>query len=172
VISKVFIICSVGLVLTVLAARMAHIRVISTDSSAPVGIYHLVPAPLTRGELVLACLPAESADLALTRGYLGAGNCPASAEPVAKIVGALPGDTVQLDRDFVAVNGTRIPHSPTLPRDSMNRPLEHIPWRTYRVDNGEVWLFGFNNPHSWDSRFWGSLPTSNVRGALRPILTW
>jgi len=171
-ISKVFIICSVSLVAAVLAARIAHIRVISTDSSAPVGIYHLVPAPLTRGELVLACLPAESADLALACGYLGAGNCPASAEPVAKIVGALPGDTVQLDQTFVAINGARIPNSPTLPRDSMGRPLEHAAWRIYHVPDGEVWLFGFNNPHSWDARFIGAIPSANVLGTLKPLITW
>ena len=171
-IRKVFLILTVSFLLAAFIARLEHIRIITTDSAAPNGIYHMVAAPLARGALVLACLPPDSARLALQRGYLAGGNCPGSAEPVAKMVGAVAGDTVQLDRDFVAINGARIPNSPTLPRDSMGRPLEHATWRVYEVAPGEVWLFGFNNPHSWDARFFAGIPSANVLGALKPIITW
>jgi conjugative transfer signal peptidase TraF len=171
-ISRLFVISTVGFALIVLIARVGRVRIVTTDSAAPNGIYHMMDTPLARGELVLACLPPDSARLALERSYLGAGNCPAGAEPVAKVIGALPGDTVQLDQAFVAINGTRIPDSPTLPRDSMGRPLEHAAWRVYHVPDGEVWLFGFNNPHSWDGRFFGPVPTVNVLGALKPLISW
>jgi conjugative transfer signal peptidase TraF len=153
-------------------ARIERIRIITTDSAAPAGVYQTVSMPLTHGVLVLACLPPEAARLALARGYLGAGDCPAGAEPVAKIVGALPGDTVDIKSGAVAVNGVWIPHSPTVARDSMNRPLEHTAWGRRTVMPGEVWLFGFNNPRSWDARFFGTVPISNVMGGLKPLITW
>lgn len=154
------------------AAVIGRVRIITTNSAAPAGIYRTVAATLTRGDLVLACLPRETTQLALERGYLGAGDCLAGAEPIAKVIGALPGDTVELEQGFVAVNGIRIPDSPTLPRDSAGRPLAHVAWGTRRVPEGEVWLFGFNNPRSWDGRYLGSVPTDNVLGVLEPLITW
>jgi conjugative transfer signal peptidase TraF len=153
-------------------ARIEHIRIITTNSAAAAGVYQTVSMPLAHGVLVLACLPSEAARLALARGYLGAGDCPAGAEPVAKMVGALPGDTVDIESGAVAVNGVWIPHSLTAARDSMSRPLEHTAWGRRMVAPGTIWLFGFNNPHSWDGRYFGALPISNVIGGLQPLITW
>ena len=50
-----------------------------------------------RGALVAACLPAAIARTGLARGYLREGDCPAGAEPVAKVIGALPGDVVEIE---------------------------------------------------------------------------
>jgi type IV secretory pathway protease TraF len=47
-----------------------------------------------------------------------------------------------------------------------------VPWGRRRVAPGEVWLFGFHNPRSWDARYFGPVPLSGVRGVLQPILTW
>ncbi len=173
--SKPFVLtltAAIGSVLTITIARVEDIRIITTDSAAPAGIYRMVSAPLTRGELVLACLPPESARLAMARGYLGAGECSAGAEPVAKLIGAVPGDTVDIELGWVAVNGVRIPHSPTVARDTMGQPLEHTSWGMRRVAPGEVWLFGFNNPRSWDARYFAGVPIINVLGGLTPIITW
>jgi conjugative transfer signal peptidase TraF len=169
---KLLIVLAAGFALIVGIARIERIRIITTNSAAPAGIYQIVPKPLTRGSLVLACLPPVSAQLAMARGYLSDGDCPAGAEPVAKKVGALPGDALNIESGAVAVNGVWIPHSSTVARDSMNRPLEHAAWGKRMVMPGEVWLFGFNNPHSWDARFFGSVPISNVMGGLKPLITW
>lgn len=91
---------------------------------------------------------------------------------VAKLIGAVPGDTIDIESGWVAVNGVRIPHSPTVARDTMGRPLEHAAWGMRRVAPGEVWLFGFNNPRSWDARYFGGIPTANLLGGLTPIITW
>jgi conjugative transfer signal peptidase TraF len=168
-----FLAATIGVfVLVVAIARIESIRIITTDSAAPVGIYQASSVPLTDGALVLACLPPKAARLALARGYLGAGNCPAGAEPVAKIVGALPGDTIDIESGAVAVNGVWIPHSPTMARDSRGRSLEHVAWGERTVMPSQVWLFGFNNSHSWDARFFGSVPIANVMGGLKPLITW
>ncbi len=54
----------------------------------------------------------------------------------------------------------------------MGRPLVHAAWGSHRVTDGQVWLFGFNNPRSWDARYFGDVPAANILGALKPIITW
>ena len=153
--------------------RLFHLRITLTDSSAPAGIYRLVTCTAAgRGALVAACLPQPIASDGLMRGYLRRGDCPAGAEPVAKIVGALPGDVVAVEPGWVAVNGARFQDSRTAARDSAGKPLAHVLWGVRRVSTGEVWLFGFNDPRSWDSRYFGPIPLTSIRGALQPVVTW
>ncbi len=88
------------------------------------------------------------------------------------MLGALPGDVVEVAPDGVVVNGVPFANSATAARDSTGRPLEHMAWGVRRVDTGEVWLFGFRNARSWDARYFGAVPVSGVRGVLRPIVRW
>jgi conjugative transfer signal peptidase TraF len=144
----------------------------NTDSAAPAGIYRVVGHRVARGDLVAACLPIAVAQEGLARGYLRTGGCPGNAEPVDKIVGALPGYIVEIEPGWVAINGVRIAHSSTAAHDSAGRPLEHVAWGKRQVAANEVWLFGFNDRRSWDSRYFGPIPVANVRGKLDPVLTW
>ena len=149
-----------------------HVEILTTDSSTAPGLYWRSAGVPRRGTLVLACLTPEAAHFALERGYLGAGGCPGETEPVAKIVGALPGDTVDVEPDWVAVNGSRFANSATADRDTAGRPLPHVPFGTRLVGPGAVWLFGFNDARSWDARYFDSTPLSNVLGNLEAITTW
>ena len=144
----------------------------NTDSAAPAGVYRVSPRKLQRGELVAACLPIAIAQEGLARGYLRTGACAGNAEPVGKIVGALPGDIVEIEPGWVAVNGARFAHSGAATHDSADRPLPHVAWGNRRVAASEVWLFGFNDRRSWDSRYFGPVPLANVRGEIKPVLTW
>ncbi len=144
----------------------------NTDSAAPVGVYLVVSGEPKRGDLVAACLPIAIAQQGLARGYVRTGSCPGDAEPVGKIIGALPGDTVQVERGWVSVDSVRFARSAVAERDSARRPLRHVPWGKYLVGADQVWLFGFNDSRSWDSRYFGPIPRANVRGKLQPILTW
>ena len=119
-----------------------------------------------------ACLPDAVARTGLKRGYLAEGDCPAGAEPIAKVIGAMPGDVVELEPGGVAVNGMKFTNSRTAARDSAGRSLTHVLSGAYRVSASEVWLFGFNNIRSWDARYFGPVPLANVRGVLRPLGTW
>jgi conjugative transfer signal peptidase TraF len=154
------------------AGHLLQLRITFTDSAAPAGIYRLITVPAARGALVAACLPAAIARTGLTRGYLQAGDCPGGVEPVAKVLGALPGDVVEVAPDGVAVNGVPFANSATAARDSAGRPLAHVAWGLRRVSTGEVWLFGFHNGRSWDARYFGPVPLTAVRGVLRPIVRW
>jgi conjugative transfer signal peptidase TraF len=144
----------------------------NTDSAAPTGIYRLAGHEIERGELVAACLPISIAKQGLARGYLRTGPCPGNAEPIGKIIGALPGDVVDVEGGWVSVNGVRFKRSAVAECDSGGRPLRHMAWGRYEVAANEVWLFGFNDSRSWDSRYFGPIPRANVRGKLETIVTW
>ena len=153
--------------------RVLGLRISLTDSAAPAGIYRIVRGvSVKHGELVGACLPASIAQEGLARGYLQQGDCPSGAEPVAKIVGALPGDVLEVQPGWVSVDGQVFADSAVAAHDSIGRPLPHVPWGRRQVAPGEVWLFGFHNVRSWDARYFGPVPLSEVRAALKPVLTW
>ena len=156
----------------VVVGRLLHLRVMLTDSSARAGVYRLIAAPAGRGALVAACLPVAIGRSGRARGYLRQGDCPAGAEPVAKVIGALPGDLVELCRDRVAINGVSFANSRTAAHDSDGRALHHESWGARRVAPGQAWLFGFNDARSWDARYFGPVPRANVRGVLKPVVTW
>jgi conjugative transfer signal peptidase TraF len=147
--------------------RVLSLRISLTDSAAPAGIYRIV-----QGVLVGACLPPSIAQEGLARGYLSKGDCPGGAEPVAKTIGALPGDVLEVQPGWVSVDGRVFAGSVVAARDSINRPLPHVAWGSRQVGPGEVWLFGFHNVRSWDARYFGPVPLSGVQGVLKPILTW
>src|SRR5579875_1433787 len=153
------------------------LRIALTDSACPPGIYRataLRPGnPLVRDELVLVCLPEDLARFALARGYLARGaGCGDGIEPVGKRIGALAGDTVTLAPDYITVNDRRLPNSESRTRDTRRRNVPHIAFGTYRVADGEVWLFGEADPRSWDSRYFGAVPAGAVRAELKPVITW
>ena len=161
----------------ILGFWLLNLRIALTDSACPPGIYRaaaLQPGDaLARGELVLVCLPEDLARFALERGYLARGaGCGDGIEPVGKRIGALSGDTVALAPDYVAIDGKRLPNSASRSSDTRGRPVPHIVFGNYRVRHGEVWLFGEDDSRSWDSRYFGPVPTSAVRAELNPVITW
>jgi conjugative transfer signal peptidase TraF len=143
-----------------------------TDSAGPAGVYRIVSGGFRRGDLVAVCLPISIARLGLARGYLRSGACPGKAEPISKIIGAGPGDRVEVEPGYVSVNGAPFERSAVASRDSAGRLLSHAAWGSHRVGTSEIWLFGFNDRRSWDSRYFGPVPLANVRGNIKPIVTW
>lgn len=154
------------------AGNAIGVLISNTDSAAPAGVYRVVGHEIRRGELIVACLPIAIAKEGLAHGYLRTGGCTGNAEPVGKIVGALPGDVVEIEPGWVAVNGVRFKHSAVKARDSANRALPHVAWGSRRVAAGQVWLFGFNDRSSWDSRYFGPIPLANIRGEIEPVVVW
>lgn len=70
------------------------------------------------------------------------------------------------------MNGARFARSKVATHDSAYRPLPHVAWGSHRAGAGQVWLFGFNDRRSWDSRYFGPIPLANVRGEIKPVVTW
>ncbi len=70
------------------------------------------------------------------------------------------------------MNGVRFKRSAVAAHDSAGRALSHVAWGRHRVASGEVWLFGFNDRRSWDSRYFGPVPLANVRGEIEQVIAW
>jgi conjugative transfer signal peptidase TraF len=144
---------------------------LNVSRSAPRGIYRTIGDAPARGALVVACLPPAVGALGRARGYLRPGDCPGGAQPVLKRIGAVAGDRVELDSDGVTVSGVRLLARPIEALDSAGRPLPHAAFGFRVAAPGEVWLFGPLPGRSWDSRYFGPVPATSVRGVVWPLLT-
>lgn len=145
---------------------------ICTTPSLPVGVWRAVDAPVVRGVVVLVCLPEPTATLASSRGYIGAGQCPDGRQPLGKSVLAIRGDTVSVSDAGLALNGRPLPRTTRLPRDSEGRALPRVAAGIYVVRAGDIWLVAPDHRRSFDSRYFGPVPTGNVRSTLRPVMVW
>jgi conjugative transfer signal peptidase TraF len=163
---------AVGLFLAAyLGPRVAGVRV-NTSASMPRGLYRVVEGELSRGAVVAACLPLDVALFGLERHYLGAGTCPGGAKPVVKKVGGLAGDLLEVTTKGVVVNGEVLPRSRPLAEDRGGRPLAPFPRGPRRLAAGEVWLYSPHEARSWDSRYYGPIPASNVLHVVAPLVTF
>lgn len=142
---------------------------INATASAPKGIWRvskLDPNAMQRGMLVSICPPdLQIIEIMRDRGFLDLGDCPRT-ETVAllKPVVAVPGDTVSVTASGIAVNG-RI-----LPRSVPERGMPAYPAGNYRVPRGNVWLISSFSAGSFDSRYFGPVPLTKLRGRAVPIL--
>lgn len=139
--------------------------------SLPRGIYRTVNGPLVRGAIVVTCLPDSVARFALQRGYLWRGDCPGGVVPLGKLVLAISGDTISLSGDGLRLNGRAIRNTRPRKEDSQRRPLTHYPYGTHVVRPGEIWLFSPYHPLSFDSRYFGPVPSGRVLSRLAPVWT-
>jgi len=139
--------------------------------SLPMGIYHVRDTPVQVGDVVATCLGEEASALALVRGYLGKGNCPHGTGPVGKVLAAIAGDTVTVTADGVWVGAHLLPNSAPLERDTQGYTLPEI--RGPRIlGAGEVWLYSGYHARSFDSRYFGPVSASAIRGKAVPLWVW
>jgi len=142
------------------SARIAY----NASASAPLGWYlvRAVASPQV-GDYVLATLPKDAATLAAQRGYLPAGL------PVLKQVAAVAGQHVcvrgielSIDNELSVL---------VLRHDTLGRPL--TAWQQCRtLLHGELFLANVGNAASFDSRYFGPVSMSAVRGQAVPLWTW
>ncbi len=123
--------------------------------------------PVTVGDLVFVCPPSSAPFLeARERGYLRYGLCVGGLAPLIKTVAALPGQQVEIGEN-VTVDGRPIPASGVRAADGEGRPLR--PFAGGIVPPGHLFLHS-SFASSYDSRYFGPLPTSGLLGLARPVL--
>ncbi len=142
---------------------------INASSSLPLGLY--LATSDDRAGLVEFCPAEPFARFAVARGYREAGNCPDGAAPLLKPVVAKPGDIVDFSARGIAVNGSLLPNTAPMPRDTKGRELTPWPTGRYVVQPGTVWLASSYNPRSFDSRYFGPVCVAMIRDHVRPLLT-
>ena len=139
------------------------------SASLPRGFYRPpFPDTLARGDLIRACLPAAHAPLALERRYLYPGLCPGGTEPLAKVVVALPGDTVHVDSTGTRVNGRRRVRAPVVRLDSKKRRVPAL-LGTRVLGDGECFVLSTYVRHSYDSRYFGPVDCSPPHVVLSAV---
>ena len=147
---------------------IAGVRINAT-SSLPLGFYQVTTDG--RAPLVEFCPQEPYGRFAADRGYRPAGNCSDGAGPLMKPVVASAGDLVEVSSRGIAVNGVLLLNTAARARDSQARPIQPWPKGQYRVPAGSVWVASSYNPWSFDSRYFGPIPTSIIRNRLKPFLT-
>lgn len=147
------------------AAWRAPIRIAyNASASAPLGWYEVrvVTSPQV-GAYVLVMLPNDASALAAKRGYLPAGL------PILKQVAAVAGQHVCTRSDAILIDGAM--SVDVLHSDRIGRPLPA--WRQCRsLVEGELFLLNASNAASFDSRYFGPVSVSAVRGQAIPLWTW
>jgi type IV secretory pathway protease TraF len=116
---------------------------LNTTPSVPVGLYAVAFGQPHRGDYISLCLPDALAEEGAEKGYVPRfGPCPHFTEPLVKELAAVGGDVVDTAQ-----------------------------WGRIRLAADQVFVRGAH-PRSWDSRAFGPIPSSCLRGKLVPILTW
>lgn len=132
----------------------------NASASAPLGFYRVLADPIRRGDLALARTPNSVRRLASERGYLPEGV------PLVKRVAALDGDTVCAVGRAITIDGRAV--AKQLAADHLGRPLPA--WAGCRtLGPGEVFLLMEGVQDSFDSRYFGPVPTSAIIGKLVPL---
>ena len=138
--------------------------VYNPSDSVPRGWYRIAPADsLQVGSIVLARLPAPAAVLAAQRDYLPAGI------PLLKRIGAVAPQRVCVDGTSVRIDEVSV--AAVMRADGRDRPL--LAWQQCRhLTRGELFLLSSTNPASFDSRYFGPIPASEVIGSAQSLWTW
>jgi conjugative transfer signal peptidase TraF len=157
----------------IISTQLASNFRVTISASLPRGFWRVdsIAQPLHYDEIVTFC-PPENAVIAIakTREYVGPGRCPAGIETQMKPVVALPGDTVEVEADGIRVNDILLPNSAPLEWDGQRRKAPAVAFSKEVVPYGFVWLVSTYNPWSFDSRYYGKVPTSTIRQSVRPLL--
>ncbi|MGK9458255.1 S26 family signal peptidase [Enterobacter ludwigii] len=83
-----------------------------------------------------------------------------------KIVDGIAGDTVSVDPEETAINGSMVGEGLALAAESGHTEQELT--RSGVVPNGRLWMMG-RTRYSFDSRYWGSLDESQIIGRAYPL---
>ena len=145
----------------------------NTTPSLPVGLYRIrslgeVPR---RGAVVGFCLEGEAARTGLARGYVHpeglepmvyGKRCSSGTGIIGKPVAGVPGDTVEVAREGVRINGVLLRRSRVPTMDRRGRPLTGIPWGRTILRPGDYWLQSEYAANSYDSRLYGPVRIERI----------
>jgi conjugative transfer signal peptidase TraF len=134
-------------------------------ASLPLGLYWLSPERRSQakvGALVAFPVPAHVRALVAERRYLPPGAM------LVKPVVATSADSVCTDEDTLTVNGA--PLGAIRTEDTRGRPLPRDE-RCGPLPEGQIFVAS-HLPTSFDSRTFGPVPLSDIRGTVTPLWTY
>jgi len=89
-----------------------------------------------------------------------------------KPIVAVAGDHVEVTTYGIRVNEKLIPNSAAHLKDHRGRSLAPWPDGEYIVPTGSLWVISDFNSWSFDSRYFGPIPSSIIQHRLRPLWTF
>jgi conjugative transfer signal peptidase TraF len=138
----------------VLLLGVFGIRLNIASNSLPPGLYRIVPAG--KGSDLLMCPTGVAEKVSIEREYrVKSFGCGDGYAPLLKPIAARAGDTVTLSQAGVAVNGKLLQNSKQYPKDGIGRTMPMVPFGSYAVLPGTVWVISSYNRFSFDSRYFG-----------------
>jgi conjugative transfer signal peptidase TraF len=138
----------------VLLLGVVGIRLNIASNSLPPGLYRIVSAG--KGSDLLICPTGVAEKVSIEREYrVKSFGCDDGYAPLLKPIAARAGDTITLSEAGVAVNGKLLQNSKQYPKDGIGRPMPLVPFGTYAVLPGTVWVISSYNRYSFDSRYFG-----------------
>ena len=142
------------------------------SDSLPRGLYLLAPGEAQRGQVARVCLPPAIAEYAVKRNIERAGgDCPGGLIALGKVVAAVEGDVVDVERDGVRINGALWPQSQQKAFDLHGRRIDLLqPFGPQRLGPGLVFLMG-RHRDSFDARYFGPIARAALDGRFIPLLT-
>jgi conjugative transfer signal peptidase TraF len=136
--------------------------------SYPLGIWRIQPTnqEAVIGDLVFICPPDTPAfGQGVERGYLPTGSCPSGTAPLIKTVVAVAGHVVEVE-DTIVIDGIGLQNSLVRSTDAEGRPLSAFVGG--QIPPGFV-FFDSDFGGSFDSRYFGPLPTDGILGLAEPV---
>ncbi|MDA9448359.1 conjugative transfer signal peptidase TraF [Bradyrhizobium sp. CCBAU 21360] len=165
------LVASAGLVAAVAGAGWCAGLRINMTPSYPRGLWRIEPLDraAAAGDLVFIC-PPDTAEFerALARGYIRRGLCAGGLSPLIKTVAAVSGQQIDV-ADQVSIDGRPLPDSVVRQTDAAGRPL--APFAGGVISAGDLYLHS-DFAGSYDSRYFGPIPSSGVLGLARPVFTF
>jgi conjugative transfer signal peptidase TraF len=146
------------------SSKRVPLLVWNVSESVPIRLYHVQPTRmLFITTLVVAFPPEPLAAYLAQRGYLP------RRVPLLKRILALPGQSVCRSELLITVDGIDVGRA--LERDRHDRTLPV--WQGCRViADGDVFLMNWDEPSSFDGRYFGPIPSSAIVGRAEPMLTF
>lgn len=139
----------------------APLLVWNASASAPIGLYRVTHDAPKRGDMVLVQPTKSIAKLAAKRRYLPIGV------PLIKRIAAMSGDDVCAFNSVIIINGDVVAYQ--LKVDRKGRPMPR--WNECRaLEADEIFLL-LKPADSFDSRYFGPIPRSQITGRLVPLWT-
>jgi conjugative transfer signal peptidase TraF len=140
---------------------------LNMSGSVPNTVYFLdASATVKRGDYVKVCLNTSTAQLAYQRGYIDKGTCPNGYEPLLKKVIGVPNDVASIYHNGMVVNDDFYP-APQSKTDTKGRILTAQNMKDQKL-TGYLLYGNGDYVHSWDSRYFGQVPKSEILGVARP----
>jgi conjugative transfer signal peptidase TraF len=146
------------------SSKPAPLLVWNASESAPIGLYQVQPTSMLFVTTLVVAFPPEPLAAYLAQG----GYLPRGVALLKRIL-ALPGQSVCRSELLISVAGVEV--GAARERDRLGRLLPV--WQGCRViADGEVFLMNWNEPASFDGRYFGPIPSSAIVGRAEPILTF